>query len=178
MPGDVHYVEQADQEGLVGESRTVCYFIPVILVQKGNPKNIQTLQDLTRPDVSVGLGDPEACAIGRKCRKLFEKNGLSDEQLAENIKFRSLTVNELGDKVKLGSLDAVIVWNAVAAYFADSTDVVTIPRAENVISTVAVATLKSSNHPDLAQQFLEFITSDEGKAIFAKHHYALTLPES
>ncbi len=177
MPGDVHYVEQADQEGLIADSETACYFIPVILVQKGNPKNINSLSDLTEPFVRVGLGDPEACAIGRKAAKIFAKNGISEDELAENVEFRALTVNDLGDKIKLGALDAVIVWDAVAAYYAESTDVVSIPREKNVISTVPVAVLKSSKNPDLANKLREFVTSEEGRAIFEKHHYSLTLPE-
>lgn len=177
MPGDVHYIEQAEQEGLIAGSDTACYFIPVILVQKGNPKNINSLSDLTRPDIRVGLGDPEACAIGRKAAKIFAKNDISEEELAENVEFRALTVNDLGDKVKLGSLDAVIVWDAVAAYYADSTDVVTIPPEKNVISTVPVAVLNSSENPVLANKLRAFITSEEGRAIFKKHHYSLSLPE-
>ncbi len=177
MPGDVHYIEQAKQEGLVAGSETACYFIPVILVQKGNPKDINSLSDLIKPGIRVGLGDPQACAIGRKAAKIFAKNDISEDDLAENVVFRALTVNDLGDKVKLGSLDAVIVWDAVAAYYADSTDVVQIPREKNVISTVPVAVLKSSKNPELAAKLRDFVTSDEGKAIFKKHHYSLTLPE-
>jgi len=177
MPGDVHYVEQADGEGLIAGSDTACYFIPVILVQKGNPKDIHSLSDLTRPGIRVGLGDPEACAIGRKTAKIFAKNGFSEEKLVETVEFRALTVNDLGDKVKLGSLDAVIVWDAIAAYYADSTDVVSIPREWNVISTVPVAVLKSSANPELANKLREFVGSEEGRAIFKKHHYSLSLPE-
>jgi molybdate transport system substrate-binding protein len=175
MPGDVHYVDQAKQEGLVTTSKTACYFIPVILVRKGNPKNIRSLADLTRPQIKVGLGDPKACAIGGKSSKIFAKNNISEEDV--NVTFRSLTVNELGDKIKLRALDAVIVWDAVAAYFADSADAVPIPLEQNVVSTVAVGVLTSSKHPELAGKFLDFITSDEGRAIFQKHHYSLTLPE-
>ena len=47
--------------GADGLSQTpVCYFVPTILVQKGNPKNIQSLRDLTRPGLKVGFGDPQA----------------------------------------------------------------------------------------------------------------------
>ncbi len=35
-----------------------------IIVQKGNPKNIISLEDLTRPIISVGIADPEAVCIG------------------------------------------------------------------------------------------------------------------
>ena len=175
MPGDVHYVELAEKAGLVTSKETVCYFIPVILVGKGNPKNVRTLNDLTRDDVKVGLGDPEACAIGRKSSLIFKKNGISEEDV--NVEFRSVTVNELGNHIEVGSLDAVIVWDAVAAYFADVGEIVPIPPEQNVISTVAVGILKSSQHPDLAAKFVEFITSQRGKEVFKKHHYATTTPE-
>jgi len=177
MPGDLHYVEQAEAEGLIARSETACYFIPTILVQKGNPKEIRSLADLARPGIRVGLGDAEACAIGRKSSKIFNKSKISEDDLANNVEFRSLTVNELGDKIVLGALDAVIVWDAVAAYYADSADVVPIPRDQNVISTVPAAVLKSSAQPELANKLVEFIASEEGKAIFKKHHYSLTLPE-
>jgi len=175
MPGDVFYVDQAKEEGLITASKTVCYFIPVILVQKGNPKNIRSLADLARDDVTLGLGDPKGCAIGHNCSKMFEKNGIPEEEL--HVPFRSLTVNELGTQIKLGQLDAVIVWDAVAAYFADSGDVVAIPAEQNVTSTVAVGQLSCSEHPELAGQLLDFITSDKGIEIFKRHHYTVTPPE-
>ncbi len=177
MPGDVYYVDQAEREGLITSKKTACYFVPVILVQKGNPKNIKTLVDLTRPGIKVGLGDPEACAIGRKSSKIFAKNDISEEDVKENVKFRSLTVNELGNHIKLGQLDAVIVWDAVAAYFADSATTVPIPTEQNVISTVAVGVLSCSEHPESAEEFLKFIASEPGQAIFKKYHYATTPPE-
>jgi len=177
MPGDVHYVEQAEKEGLIASKRTACYFIPVILVQKGNPKQIRSLADLTRRGVKVGLGDPKACAIGRKCSMIFAKNKIPADDVGRNVEFRSLTVNELGNQIKLKTLDAVIVWDAVAAYFADCGDVVRIPPEQNVISTVVVGVLRCSANPELAARFAEFVASQEGREIFDKHHYATVLPD-
>ncbi|NQU20910.1 MAG: molybdate ABC transporter substrate-binding protein [Candidatus Nealsonbacteria bacterium] len=175
MPGDVHYVEQAKEAGLIATSEPVCYFVPVILVQKDNPKKIHTLDDLTRADVKVGLGDPKVCAIGRKASKIFVKNEIDEEKV--NVKYRSATVNNLGTQIKLDVLDAVIVWGATAAYFAADAEVVTIPPEKNVISKVAVGVLKSAKHPELARKFVEFITSERGQAVFKKHHYTLTEPK-
>ncbi len=177
MPGDVYYVDQAEKEGLVASKTTACYFVPVILVQKGNPKNIHSLDDLLRPGIKVGLGDPKACAIGRKASKIFKKNGISEKDINRNVAYRSLTVNELGNHVKLGMLDAVIVWDAVAAYFADEADTVAIPTEKNVISTVAVGVLNCSAHREQAEEFAGFVASPEGKAIFQKHHFATKRPE-
>ena len=147
------------------------------MVQKGNPKDIHTLDDLTKPGIKIGLGDPEACAIGRKTVKIFEKNSISQDDVDKNVAFRSATVSELGNHIKLDTLDAVIVWDALAAYFPDDGEIVPIPRDQNIISTVAIGTVKFTEHPDLAAKFVEFITSDEGTTVFKRHHYATTLPE-
>ena len=177
MPGYVYYVEQAEKEGLVASKKTVCYFVPGILVQKGNPKQISSLADLRRPGIKVGLGDPKACAIGRKSSLIFTKNNIPEEEVDRNVVFRSLTVNELGNQIKLGTVDAVIVWDAVAAYFADCGEVVRIPAEQNVISTVAVGVLKSSTDPELAAAFADFAASQQGKGIFDKHHFTTALPD-
>jgi len=176
MPGDVHYVDLARKEGLIASSRTACYFVPVILVRKGNPKQIRTLRDFLRPDVTLGLGDPEACAIGRKSVRIFAKNGLNESDIEERVAFRSLTVNELGLHVVVGKIDATIVWDATAAQYADSAEVVAIPHQQNIISTVPVAVLSFSEHKALAEKFAEFVTSERGVQLFKKHHYTTELP--
>jgi molybdate transport system substrate-binding protein len=178
MPGDLYYVEQAEAEGLLAEKTSVCYLVPVILVQRGNPKGIHTLPDLLRAGVKVGLGDAQACAIGRNCEQLFERAGISPQTLADHVAFRSLTVNELGIDVAMGALDAAIVWDAVAASYADKTEVVAIPAEQNVLSTVAVGVLHASARPELARKFVAFLTTPEARAIFARHHYTTALPES
>lgn len=177
LPGDVYYIEQATEAGLVKSNRAVCYFIPVILVQKGNPKNIRSLADLVRPDIKLGLGDPEVCAIGRKSKKIFAKNDIAEAEIEPSVKFRSTTVNELIGNVKLRALDAAIVWDGVAANVAEETDIVRIPPEQNVISTVAVGVLESSTNPELAARFVEFLASEQGREIFKKHHYSLSRPE-
>jgi len=176
MPGDVHYIELAKQHELLGEGTTVCYFVPVILVRAGNPKEIHTLADLTRDDVKVGLGDPEFCAIGRKTSKLLAKNGVSEDEIHDP--FRADTVNRLSERIKLGSLDAVIVWDAMAHFAGEEGQIVPIAAPdENIISEVAVGVLNSSQYPEVAAKFVAFITSDEGRAVFEKHHYTLARPE-
>jgi molybdate transport system substrate-binding protein len=177
MPGDVHYVQQAKSQGLVATHKNACYFVPVILVQEGNPKGIRSLADLARPGIDVGLGNPDTCAIGRKSAKLFENAGLSLDDVQQNVKFQSVTVNDLGNHIKLGQLDAVIVWDAMAAYFAEDGAVVPIPLEENVVSTVAVAVLNCSKHAELAGKLVDFVASERGKAIFRKHHFTTELPQ-
>lgn len=176
LPGEGEYVDRAQEMGLVASRQDVCYFIPVILVPKGNPKGIRTLQDLAKAGIRLGLGNPDACAIGQVSVKLFEKNHIPLDAIKKNTVVETLTVNELGIQVKTGQLDAAIVWDAIAAYYPDSAEAIAIPRPQNVVSRVTISLLKSSAVPDMAKRFVAFLTSDAGQAIFQKHHYTTQLP--
>jgi len=176
MPGDKYYIDLAAEEGLVVGGKTICYFVPTILVQKGNPMGIIGLRDLVKPGISLGLGDPRACAIGRKSRKIFAKNNIPWSEVEKNLRYQSLTVNELGGQIQTGSLDAVIIWDAVANYYADHAQMVTIPLEQNIISTVEMGILKFTQNRELAQKFVEFAASERGQAIFKKHNYRVEPP--
>lgn len=177
MPGDKHYVEQAAQAGMILSQRSVCYWVPTILVRKGNPKEIRELNDLLNPGIKLGLGDSNACAIGRISKKILEKNNIEWEDIEENLVFPSLTVNELGMQIQAKALDAVIVWDATAKYYSDYGDEIPIPVENNVISTIDIGVLKFTKHKAMADKFVDFVTSEKGKAILKKHHYSTEPPE-
>jgi molybdate transport system substrate-binding protein len=176
LPGDVSYVEQARQEGLIERSHDLCYFVPVIIVSRDATNPPRSLADLARPGLRVGLGDAEVCAIGRTSAELMAKNSIREAEYQANVVFRALTVNQLGDQVRLGHLDAAIVWDAVAAQFSDSVDVVEIPAEQNVVSRVSLGVLSCSRKRELAGDFLEFAGSDRGREIFRKHGYCVAPP--
>ena len=176
MPGDQSYVDIAAEAGMIESSTVACYFVPTILVEKGNPKRVASLQDLTREGLRLGLGDAKACAIGRQSKKIFEKNNIPWTDVESNLAFQSLTVNELGIQIQAGSLDAVIVWDAVASQYLEHGELVPIPMEQNVISTVPVGILEFSRQKALARQFAEFAASERGQAIFRRHHYRVHPP--
>jgi len=177
MPGDRHYVNLAGEEGLILSQKSVCYFVPTILVQKDNPKNISGLEDLLKPGVKLGLGDEKACAIGRKCKQIFARNNIPWTDVEKNLQFQSLTVNELGMQIQAKALDAVIVWDAIARYYSDHGEEVPIRPEQNVISTVDIGVLKFVQDRELAEKFVEFVVSARGRDIFIKHNYTVDLPK-
>jgi molybdate transport system substrate-binding protein len=177
MPGDKHYVEQAAQADMILSQRSVCYWVPTILVRKGNPKEIRRLEDLLKPGIKLGLGDPGACAIGRTSKKILEKNNIEWEDIEENLAFPSLTVNELGMQIQTKTLDAVIVWDATAKYYSEHGEEIPIAIENNVISTVDIGVLKFTKHQELAEKFVDFVTSEKGKAILNKHQYSTETPK-
>jgi len=177
MPGDAYYMHQAEGAKMIARSRAVCYWVPTILVQKGNPRGIASLADLLKDDLKVGLGDPNICAIGKTTWKILGKNGITHEQMENNLKFQSLTVNELGMQIQAKSLDAVIVWDAMASYYRAYGDEVPIPAEKNVFSVVLIGVLEFSKNKGSADEFVEFMRSDEGRGIFAKYDYETEPPK-
>jgi molybdate transport system substrate-binding protein len=180
MPGAVAYVDDLqEQTGLVDSKKMVTYFVPCLIVARGNPLKIRTLADLGRPGLKVALGDDRACQIGRTTRKILEKNALDRAAIDKNVVMTSVTVNELPLWVKTKTIDATIAWDAVAAgeNFADAVETVPIPLEQNIISRVAVGVLTCSKDLPLARQFADFLAGPTAQAIFEKHHYRITAPE-
>ncbi len=170
MPGDMYYIEKAAALGLISESWKVAAFVPVIMVGKDNPLNIRTLADLTQGGLKLGLADERTAAIGRTARLLFKQNGIPLEAVGKNLVYDSVTVHELAVAVKLGHIDAAIVWEPVALLYKE-TDIVRIPPGKNIVVPVPIAVLTSTQREKEARQFARFVFSEQSMAVFARHQY-------
>lgn len=75
------YMKTAIKDGLIKQEtvRNVTKHVPVLIVRKGNPKNIKSIYDLTKPGIRVAVGDPKSPAIGKKTWKILKKAGIEKE---------------------------------------------------------------------------------------------------
>jgi molybdate transport system substrate-binding protein len=80
-------------------------------------------------------------------------------------------------QIQAKSLDAVIVWDAMARYYGEHGDEVPIAPEKNLISTVDIGVLKFTKNRELAEKFVDFITSERGQEVFEKHNYSTKPPE-
>jgi molybdate transport system substrate-binding protein len=174
MPGDVYYVDRLDElTGRVASRTTVSWFVPCILVAKGNPKKIESLRDFYRDGVRVAVGKPKACQVGRLTVKLLKKAGLDPDTLQAK---QSLTVNELGVWVKMNDVDAAVVWDAIAANLGDAVDVVAIPKEQNIVSHVVLGLLSTSPNPERAAMFAAFVSGKDGQKILKSRGFRVDEP--
>lgn len=175
IPADGWYLDQLDQKtGLVESRAVIAYFVPVIIVQKGNPKKISSLSDFLRDDLILGLGREEACTIGKKSTEILGKNGI-DRKKIRNIK-ESLTVNELAVWVEMKNVDAAITWDALAGNFSKTVDAVQIPKDKNIITEVVVGLMKTSKKKAEARKFIDFIRGEKGRKILGDKGYRTEQP--
>ena len=171
LPADYKYMGDAMKKGYVENStvKNITKNIPVLVVAKGNPKNITSLKDLTKSGVKVAIGDANGPAIGKTTAQLFEKNNLSNG-IESNVVVKSTTVNQLLTYLVTGQCDATIIWKDMTSWEEGKgkIEVINIPDNENIISTVPIGVTIFSKDKDSASKFQEFITSEEGKKIWKK----------
>jgi len=171
IPGDLFYMEEAEKENLVDHVQMLARFAPVILVRKGNPRNIASLADLTRPGLRLAIGDERAPAIGPISRELFTRQALSWDAVQRNTVFSGVTVHELADSVRLGHSDASLVWRPVALLYLETCDIIAIPEEQNIVAEIAAGVLRVSCDADAARAFVAWAAGPEGRAIFARHGF-------
>ena len=83
----------------------------MIVVQKGNPKNIRGIKDLTRKDVSLILTDYEKSTLGRILSTIFKKAGIDFDAFNKSKKIETHRSGGFAaNSVKMGKFDASIVW--------------------------------------------------------------------
>ncbi|HEY1189098.1 MAG TPA: molybdate ABC transporter substrate-binding protein [Gemmata sp.] len=159
VPADDSYVQQARELGLVSESVRVARIRAVVLLAKNNPKALATWADLLRAGVVVAVPNPGA-AVGKLARA----------HLIETRRWPALephvvdtgTVTAAANATRLGSADAAIVWDAVAAAPAYRGQVVlALPELEGVIGRVEVAALAQARDPGAARRFARYVADPE-----------------
>ncbi|MDO8841954.1 molybdate ABC transporter substrate-binding protein [Methanocalculus sp.] len=173
MPGATSYIDTAREKGFIDTEANVVYHVPIIIVPKGNPAGITSLEDLAKPGIKVELGDAEAAAIGTLSDSLLKKNGILDEVLANTIA-RTATVNELIVHTALRQTDAAIIFEDL--FESEKLDRIDIPKEQNIVKVVPIGSLTFSEYPETAREFVNFVASDEAKAIFTAHGF-VTYPD-
>ncbi len=180
IPGSPDYMAMAEDDGVVepGSVKIISYLVPAILVQHGNPKDIQTLSDLAQPGIKVGLADPESVSIGLYAYEILEYNNLLRE-VGENIVTYGESYSKIVSLVALKSVDAIIGWRVFSKWNPEAIDVVylkpeQIPRLAYIPGAISTFTEDREN----AQRFLDFLVSAQGQEIFAKWGYITTENEA
>jgi molybdate transport system substrate-binding protein len=168
IPGSTTEYATAKSQGLVGDYQMVAYHVPVIAVQKGNPKGITAIKDFANPGLKIALGDANATAIGKAGAKMFKNLNITGA-VEKNVVTRTPTINELTVIMNTGQADVSLL--TLDQINPEKMNAITIPVKDNVVLIVPVGVTTFTKNPENAQKFADFVASDEGKAIFVKHGF-------
>lgn len=168
----------------------------VFLVRKGNPKGIRDWDDLARPGVSVITPNPKTSGGARwnylaAYGFVLKRSGGDEGQALDFIRrlFKNVPILDSGARgaattfIQRGIGDALITWENEAilalhelgqGQFEMVTPSVSI-LAEPPVAVVDKIT-KRRGTTEVATAYLEYLYSEAGQALAAKHHFRPRLP--
>lgn len=147
----------------------------VLVVPENNPKNINSFDDLKskleRGDVLLAMGNSDV-PVGQYTQKILQYWGLDEKALADagEITYGS-NVKEVTTQVSEGSADCGVVYYTDA--YSAGLKIVGEATEEMCGKTIyPAAVVKNSKHPEQAQKFLAYLSSDAAAKVFEKVGFA------
>jgi len=177
FPGSSDFMAKAvARKFVVPETeKIVVYLIPAINVPAGNPRKIEKLADLAKEGVRIGIGRPDTVCVGLYAVEVLHKNKLLDA-VKPNIKVQQSSCARTANLVALGvGVDAILGWRVFQYWNPEQIQTILLEKDQVPrIGYIPIAQSVFCKQPELAQAFVDFLLSEEGKAIFRKWHYLTT----
>jgi len=153
-----------------------------LIVPKDNPAKISSLADLAKPGLKIVMGTKDV-PVGDYALQIINRLGNDSAygpdyktRVMANIISQETTVNYVVTKVALGEADVGFAYiSDVTKDLASKVDQVAIPDEYNVIAKYPIGIVKESRYPAHSQDFINLVTSDQGKAILDKYGFSASL---
>ena len=147
----------------------------VLVVPENNPKNINSFDDLKSKlesvDVLLAMGNSDV-PVGQYTQKILQYWGLDEKALTDagEITYGS-NVKEVTTQVSEGSADCGVVYYTDA--YSAGLKIVGEATEKMCGKTIyPAAVMKNSEHPEQAQEFLAYLSSDAAAKVFEKVGFA------
>ncbi len=180
LPGSPDYIVIAERKKLIIENsdQLVAYLVPAIITPAGNPANIRSLEDLTKPGVRVGIGNPETVCLGLYGIELLEKNGLL-EQVMKNVVTFGGSCSKSANLAAMNLVDAILGWRVFHFWNPERMDFIALPAASIPrLSYIPISIPVYTKDEKLSEDFIEFVLSEKGRAVYKKYGYLTDLNEA
>jgi molybdate transport system substrate-binding protein len=175
IPGSDDFMDKGEKKDVIvaGTRQIACYLVPVIAVQKGNPKGIKTVADFAKPGVRVGIGVPKAVCLGDIALEVFGKLGVTDK-VKPNILTHADSCGAVATLLKLKQIDATIGWDVFATESPEDIEIIPLPAGTTARRNIPGAVFTFSKEQDLAREFVNYMaTSEFSRQAFKKHGFTV-----
>lgn len=133
----------------------------VIAVPKGNPKKITSLTDLAKPGLKVAVcAEQVPCGAAAKTALTAGKVALKPVTFEQDVKAAL-------SKLKLGDVDAALVYRTDVTSARSLVDGVEFPESASAINDYPVVAIKNAPNRAGAVAFLAYLRTDKARAILA-----------
>lgn len=187
------HLKKLKQAGMMTDYAIYMHNEMVLMVAKGNPKNIKGIADVARADVRTSMPNPVNEGIMQFYgRKVLERHGLWGKisggkecfscQTTSNNWFTAVHHRETPDRILAGTSDTGIVWvtEAIEAQRqGKAVEAVKLPPEDSLRDEVAYAigALKQSPHKAAADRYLAFLATAEASNAYGKYGFVAATAE-
>jgi molybdate transport system substrate-binding protein len=179
---DQKNMKSVEDAGLMNNSSVVIFAENklAIVVPTANPANITSLSDLNKTGVKLDIAN-SSVPVGNYTLQMLSKasnnstygSGFNTSVL-KNVVSEETNVNDVVAKVALGQADAGIVYKSdVPAAYQSKVTTITIPDSVNVLAKYPIGVVNTSSNAELAQSFINYVTSPAGQAILLKYDFII-----
>ena len=166
LPGSDSYILQNKENEFLD---TVClgFNMASIMVQKGNPCKIASIEDLYNSKFRVVLSNENSGSIGKESEKILSKYGIYDKVI-ENAYKLTTDSKDLTRMLIKNEADIALNWSAIAQWGDNNyyLDIIKIEDKYCKKRPLILCRLKYSKNTELSKKFIEFSASEKGKMIF------------
>jgi len=136
------FMPWAADQGLIEEWKELASLDVVVVAPAANPKGIKGLEDLGRPALRIGIGDRTYSTSGQIIKHVLASRPYGEKVLG-NVRVETKGHQQRCNDIVMGTLDAGVVWNAVAHVYRDR--LVAFPISMEGIDAITSATYKQSD---------------------------------
>jgi ABC-type molybdate transport system substrate-binding protein len=151
-----------------------------IMVPVGNPKHIESLKDLARPNIRLSMPSPKSEGVANQIATSLRKAGgekLYQAVYQNKVKNGQTILTEIHHRqtpmrIMSKQVDTGVTWASEVRFqesIGNPIQGVEIPANQNAAAIDAGGVMKNAPHPAAAAQWLAFLKSPEAQAVY--HQY-------
>jgi ABC-type molybdate transport system substrate-binding protein len=187
------HLQRLKAAGLMRDYKIYMHNELQMMVAKGNPKAIATIDDLVRSDVRTSLPNPVSEGIMQfYARKVLERHGIWPQisggrecvscQTTDRNWFTAVHHRETPERIRDGKSDVGIVWKTeVLQALRQGAPIagVELPAADSLRDEVsyAIGTLQNARHRASADDYLAFLATKVAQDAYAGFGFVRARPE-
>ena len=150
-----------DAGDAAGTPKTFASNTGEIMVEKGNPKHIESVKDLADDKIKVAVCAPEV-PCGAVATAIFKNAGVTVKPVSEET-----NVGGVVTKVTLGEVDAGIVYVTDVKASETKATGVPIPASQNDTTEYPIVQVKDAPNASAGKAFISYVLGPDGQKVLA-----------
>jgi molybdate transport system substrate-binding protein len=160
---------------LTDTRKNLLYNSLVLIVPADSALGLTGFSDLASDKVKqIAIGDPKSVPAGKYAQLAFDKLGITDKVKGKYV--MGADVKGVLSYVESGNVDAGLVYSTDALTSQKVKVVANAPADINSQIVYPAAVVKASKSPDEAKAYINFLFSDQAKAVFIKYGFTMANP--